>query len=131
MLVGTGPALPCPMMLHILHLPKLIAERRSTAVLGVAIIGMLWVGIAIQHFAEVEADLRVHLGAGLLLTLIILAATERMLRTEAKASQKSEQLRLTLDHMNQGIMLVTRDHQIPIINERCVELLDLPSQTTE
>src|SRR5262245_27080306 len=45
MLVGTGPAPPCPMMLHILHLPKLIAERRSTAVLGVAITGMLWAGI--------------------------------------------------------------------------------------
>src|SRR5213594_334794 len=129
MLAGTGSALPCPMMLHILHLPKLIAERRSTAVLGLLVIGMLWSGIAIRHLTEIEADLLVHIGAGLLLTLTILAAMERMLRTEAKANQKSEQLRLTLDHMNQGIMLVTRDHQIPIINERCAELLDLPPQT--
>jgi diguanylate cyclase (GGDEF)-like protein len=119
------------MMLHILRLPKLIAERRSTAVLGILVIGMLWSGIAVRHFTELEADLLVHLGAGLLLTLIILAAMERMLRTEAKANQNSEQLRLTLDHMNQGIMLVTRDHQIPIINERCAELLDLPPQTIE
>src|SRR5690349_9019417 len=29
--------------------------------------------------------------------------------------------------MNQGIMLVTKDLQIPIINGRCAELLDLPS----
>src|SRR5215510_15013632 len=115
MLVGRNSALPCPMTSHILHLPKLIAERRSTAVLGVLVIGMLWSGIAIRHFAEIEADLQAHLAAGLLLTLIILAAMERMLRTEVKANQKSEQLRLTLDHMNQGIMRVTRDHQIPII----------------
>ena len=88
------------MMLHILHLPRLIAERRSTAVLGVLVIGMLWSGIAIRQFVEVEADLQMHVGAGLLLTLVILAAMERMLRTEAKANQKSEQLCLTLDHMN-------------------------------
>jgi len=119
------------MTLHILHLPKLIAERRSTAVLGVLVIAMLWSGIAIRHLAEVEADLQVHFGAGLLLTLTILAAMERMLRTEVKANQKSDQLRLTLDHMNQGIMLVTRDHQIPIINERCTELLDLPPRMIE
>jgi diguanylate cyclase (GGDEF)-like protein len=119
------------MMPHILHLPKLIAERRSTAVLGVLVIGMLWSGIAIRHLTEIEADLLVHVGAGLLLTLTILAAMERMLRTEVKAHQKTEQLRLTLDHMNQGIMLVTRDHQIPIINERCAQLLELPPQTIE
>jgi diguanylate cyclase (GGDEF)-like protein len=119
------------MMPHILHLPKLIAERRSTAVLGVLVIGMLWSGIAIRHLTEIEADLLVHVGAGLLLTLTILAAMERMLRTEVKAHQKAEQLRITLDHMNHGIMLVTRDHQIPIINERCAQLLDLPPQTIE
>jgi len=33
--------------------------------------------------------------------------------------------------MNQGIMLVTPDQQIPIINRRCVELLDLPSRMVE
>src|SRR5262245_674791 len=119
------------MMLHILHLPRLIAARRSTAVLGVSVIGMLWSGIAIRQLAAVEADLQMQVGAGLVLTLIILAAMERMLRTEAKAKQKSEQLCLTLDHMNQGIMLVTRDHQIPIINEKCAALLDLPPQTIE
>ena len=99
--------------------------------LGVLIIGMLWSAVATKYVMEIGADLQVHLGAGLLLTLLILAAMERMLRTEAKANQKSEQLRLTLDHMNQGIMLVTRDHQIPIINERCAVLLDLPPQTIE
>jgi diguanylate cyclase (GGDEF)-like protein len=119
------------MTLHILHLPRLIAERRSTAVFGVLIIGMLWSAIAARYFIEIAADLQAHAVAGLLLTLIVLAAMERMLRTEAKANQKSEQLRLTLDHMNQGIMLVTRDHQIPIINERCAVLLDLPPQTIE
>ena len=62
-----------------------------------------------------------------MLTLIILAAMERILRTEARARQKAEQLQLTLENMSQGIMLVTKDLQIPIINGRCGELLDLPA----
>ena len=33
------------MNLHIFRLPKLIAERRSTAILGMTIIVMLWAGI--------------------------------------------------------------------------------------
>jgi diguanylate cyclase (GGDEF)-like protein len=118
------------MTLNILRLPRLIAERRSTAILGMLIIGMLWAGIAFRHFNGLEADLQLH-AIATLLTFIILAAMERMLRAEASARQKAEQLRLTLEHMNQGIMLVTPDQQIPIINRRCVELLDLPPQMIE
>src|SRR5262249_35268351 len=118
------------MTLNILRLPRLIAERRSTAILGMLIIGMLWAGIAFRHLNGLEADLQLH-AIATLLTFIILAAMERMLRAEAAAQQKAEQLRLTLEHMNQGIMLVTPAQQIAIINRRCVELLDLPSQMIE
>ena len=48
-----------------------------------------------------------------------------MLRNEARARQNAEQLKLTLEHMNQGIMLVTKDGAIPVINKKCGELLDL------
>jgi diguanylate cyclase (GGDEF)-like protein len=65
--------------------------------------------------------------AGLLLTMLILFAMERMLRSEARGRLKAEQLRLTLEHMSQGIMLVTKDLEVPIINGRCSELLGLPS----
>jgi len=37
----------------------------------------------------------------LALSLIILAAVERILQSEAKARQKAEQLQLTLEHMSQ------------------------------
>ena len=56
----------------------------------------------------------------------MLAAMERILASEAKARQKAEQLQLTLENMSQGIMLVTNDLKIPVINSRCAELLDLP-----
>ena len=66
-----------PMTLNILRLPKLIAERRSTAILGMLIIGMLWAGIAFRHFNGFETDLQLH-AIATLLTLIILAAMERL-----------------------------------------------------
>ena len=62
------------------------------------------------------------------LTILILIALEQILRAEARAKQKAEQLQLTLEHMSQGIMLVTKERQIPIINQRCGELLDLPKE---
>jgi diguanylate cyclase (GGDEF)-like protein len=89
----------------------------------------LWVTVSTNKsdiYRASTLDLQVHSIAAALLTLIILAAMERILRTEAAARQKSDQLALTLENMSQGIMLVTKDLEIPIINSRCGELLGLP-----
>jgi diguanylate cyclase (GGDEF)-like protein len=94
----------------------------------------LWVSVS-SNLAEVyggsAAALKLNAIIAFVLTLIILAAIERILQTEAKARLKAEQLQLTLEHMSQGIMLVTKDLQIPIINGRCGELLDLPYEFIE
>src|SRR5262247_2407014 len=47
-----------PMNLHILQLPKLIAERRSSAIFGMVIIAMLWAGVFLKYLGEVEEDKR-------------------------------------------------------------------------
>ena len=39
---------------------------------------------------------------------------------------KSRELELTLNHMTQGIMMVTPGRKVPVINQRAIELLDLP-----
>jgi diguanylate cyclase (GGDEF)-like protein len=94
----------------------------------------LWVSVSVDksyiHKASWSA-LRLNAAVGIALTLIILAAMEKLLQSEAKARQKADQLRLTLEHMSQGIMLVTNDLQIPIINGRCGELLNLPPEFIE
>ena len=46
------------MNLHILKLPKLIAQRRSTAILGMTIIVMLWAGITMKYFESADNDRR-------------------------------------------------------------------------
>ena len=94
----------------------------------------LWVSVSTNNneiYKSSWVTFQLNALAGVVLTLIILAAMERILRTEARARHKAEQLQLTLENMSQGIMLVTKDLQIPIINSRCGELLDLPADVVE
>jgi diguanylate cyclase (GGDEF)-like protein len=91
----------------------------------------LWVSVSTDRneiYRGSWSTLQMNAVAGIILTLIVLMAMERVLQTEEGARLKSDQLRLTLENMSQGIMLVTKDLQIPIINGRCGELLDLPSE---
>jgi diguanylate cyclase (GGDEF)-like protein len=91
----------------------------------------LWVSVSVKKSDILKGSwlgLEGNVLAGLALTMILLAAMEQILRNETKAKQKAEQLQLTLEHMSQGIMLVTKDLQIPIINRKCGELLDLPDE---
>ncbi|BAR98409.1 EAL domain-containing protein [Blastochloris viridis] len=89
----------------------------------------LWLNVSTavdSVYVNALANLRVNVIVGLILTVVMLIAIERILRAEARARQKAEQLRCTLENMSQGIMMVTRDLEIPVINARCGELLDLP-----
>ncbi|UQR61221.1 EAL domain-containing protein [Bradyrhizobium sp. C-145] len=89
----------------------------------------LWVSVSLSKSQILESSrnaLKLNSLLGTVLTLLVLIALEQLLRIDAKARQKANQLDLTLEYMNQGIMLVTYDQQIPIINRRCGELLDLP-----
>jgi diguanylate cyclase (GGDEF)-like protein len=91
----------------------------------------LWVGVSTdlnEIYKSSRSDLMMNSAIGVLLTLIALVALERVLETEEGARLKADQLRLTLENMSQGIMLVTKDLQIPIINKRCGELLGLPDE---
>jgi hypothetical protein len=44
------------MTIHVLKLPKLIAERRSSAIFGTVIIAMLWAGVFLKYSEDVQAD---------------------------------------------------------------------------
>jgi diguanylate cyclase (GGDEF)-like protein len=91
----------------------------------------LWVSVSANESEVHRASwttLEINIGAGIVLTLILLAAMEQLLRTEDAAKQKARHLQSTLENMSQGIMLVTRDQAIPVINGRCGELLDLPPE---
>jgi diguanylate cyclase (GGDEF)-like protein len=46
------------MKLYLLHMPKLIAERRSSAIFGLVIIAMLWAGVFLKYSQDVDSDLK-------------------------------------------------------------------------
>src|ERR1700721_4284386 len=46
------------MNLHIRQLPRLLAERRSSAVFGVAIIAMIWVAVLVKYSEDRQVDQR-------------------------------------------------------------------------
>ena len=46
------------MNLRVRQLPKLLAERRSSAVFGVAIIAMIWVAVLVKYSEDVQGDQR-------------------------------------------------------------------------
>jgi diguanylate cyclase (GGDEF)-like protein len=93
-----------------------------------------------QVYAAAYRDVLRHSIVGALLTLIIFGvgikgsrdqlhlrlAKTKLLHSQQLALQKSEQLGLTLDNMGQGIILVTKNHRMAVINRQAVRLLDLP-----
>lgn len=52
----------------------------------------------------------------------------RTRRSQKRALRSAEQLRLTLENISQGIILVRPDMSIPVINRRTIELLGLPER---
>jgi diguanylate cyclase (GGDEF)-like protein len=94
----------------------------------------LWVTVSTKEddiYKSSWADLERNSIVVGILTILILFALEQILRAEARAAQKAGQLQLTLEHISQGIMLVTKDRLIPIINQRCAELLCLPKKMVD
>src|ERR1700730_4172323 len=46
------------MNLHLLKLPRLIAERRSSAIFGMVLIAMLWAGVILKYSEDIRSDKR-------------------------------------------------------------------------
>ncbi len=101
------------------------------------------VGLSLKEiFREYEESWRVFYGIAIALTGLILvvivgsarrSAKLRRIRdalraSETRAREKSRELEITLDHMNQGLMMVDPQGRIAVVNNRAIELLDLPPE---
>jgi diguanylate cyclase (GGDEF)-like protein len=83
-----------------------------------------------------SAYLAVAAGATLLIVIVVClafrsrakldAARDSLEASEARARTKSLELEVTLEHMNQGIMMVDADRNIMVMNRRVIDLLGLP-----
>ena len=62
-----------------------------------------------------------------LLVTYLLRELNRRLRTEVRLNQKSTLLEATLEHMDQGIMMIDAEHHVSVCNRRAIEMFDLPA----
>ncbi len=60
-------------------------------------------------------------------TVALRAAAEALQVSQREVAEKSNVLETTLEHMDEGIMLVTADRMVAVCNKRAMDLLDLPS----
>jgi diguanylate cyclase (GGDEF)-like protein len=100
-----------------------------------------FVGLADSDlFIDYERHRMIYIAVALVLTLLVLVAIggsirrqmrldrvrDELKRSEAHARAKSRELELTLDHMNQGIIMTDANRKIPVINRKAIDLLGLP-----
>jgi diguanylate cyclase (GGDEF)-like protein len=78
-------------------------------------------------YEDSTGSLKFYAPIGVLLSLMIAVVTMQARKAERQVKLKARQLQVTLEHMSQGIMMVTKDLSIPIMNRKCAELLELPA----
>ncbi|MBN8889081.1 MAG: hypothetical protein BGP12_14515 [Rhodospirillales bacterium 70-18] len=80
--------------------------------------------------ADVFATFRRHrvqlVAAGVILTALISGIAMLMLRQHQRLTRSRETLAVTLQSIGQGIIMVDSDGNMPVMNRRAVQLLDLP-----
>jgi diguanylate cyclase (GGDEF)-like protein len=101
------------------------------------------VGLARHHvFADYRRNTYVYRTIAAGLTVLVLfgmafavrhrrrlaEARQKLRDSEAHAREKSAELGLTLDHMNQGIMMVDANSQVALMNRQLAKLLGLPER---
>lgn len=98
----------------------LIAIGAACAVLGFLV---LFRELATQ-FRELEQN-----RASLELNTMELQQTANALRkSERRLTEKSQLLETTLEHMDQGILVVDADRMVPLCNRRAIEIMGLPPE---
>jgi diguanylate cyclase (GGDEF)-like protein len=89
-----------------------------------------------RHEAVMLAAAAAAAVAGFVLLAMMIAALFRyqerqhvaLRESEATLAAKSLLLQTTLDHMDQGLILIDSDRTVPVCNRRACELLDLPPE---
>src|SRR5215510_4490309 len=108
-----------PMNLHILQLPRLIAERRSSAIFGMVIIAMLWAGVAVKYAEDVQADRR---DAERTNTNFAMVFEENVLRSIGEIDKALLYLRRSIETRKESIDFSTIVNTTDVLSEIIVQV---------
>ncbi len=78
-------------------------------------------------FATYDRNMRLYFGVGALLTVVSIVVGLVMIRQRQSLLDSRQALSATLENMSQGIAMVRADGSVPVLNQRAIDLLDLPS----
>ena len=81
-----------------------------------------------EVYADYWRDRQESLVVGAVLTLLVLLITGVMLWQTQRVRGSRQALAGTLENISQGIMMVTPEGRVPVINRRAIELLGLPPE---
>ncbi len=76
--------------------------------------------------AGYREDLERCVAIGLGLTAMILLVTAVLAHNRIDSMLSRQVLRAAVDNISQGLMVISADRHVPLLNARAVELLDLP-----
>jgi signal transduction histidine kinase/ActR/RegA family two-component response regulator len=89
------------------------------------------VGLASRDvFAPYERNKRLYFTAGILLSAAGIAVGLIMIRQRHALLVSRQGLSATLENMSQGIAMIDADGNVPVLNQRAIELLGLPPELT-
>ena len=87
------------------------------------------VGLATTDvFAAYARSRELYVGAGALATLATLTVGLLLLRQRRRLLNSRQALTATLENISQGIMMVDTEGNVPVMNQRCFDLLGLPPE---
>jgi signal transduction histidine kinase/CheY-like chemotaxis protein len=90
---------------------------------------ILAVGLAAEDvFAPYERNKRLYFAAGSLLSIASIVVWLIMIRQRHALIVSRQALRATLENMSQGIAMIDAHGNIPVLNQRAIELLGLPPE---
>ena len=81
-----------------------------------------------EVLAPVHRNARIFGAVMLLLGALIILGVRYLMRQAHAIASKTALLSATLDHMDQGLLMVDARGKVPLVNRRAIALLDLPEQ---
>jgi signal transduction histidine kinase len=85
------------------------------------------VGLAASEvFAKFNQQVVLFVAIGLGISALVVLFGQSLIRSTQRLRDSQRALSATLENMNQGIIMIDAQGHVPVINQRAVELLDLP-----
>ena len=104
------------------HVDRIVTLRRLSRYPLVVGVGLATADV----FAAYHHTMRLYVVAGAFLSLVSIAAGLFMIGQRRSLLASRQALTVTLDTMSQGIAMIDADGNVPVLNQRAIDLLGLP-----